>query len=228
MGPHLNRPAPILISATGSLRGNHAMGEGSMQTFINEGIAKLQKFGNPQFRFPGREHDRLFRSDYDHLQGQTTCDECDPSLTVTRSNRELLSVHYGLVASTDVVMKSVRVRDRMRQDHNVICFEMEAAGLMNNFPCIAIRGISDYADTHKNDQWQPYAAITAAGYAKDLLRIIQPEEVAGTELAAIFVERMYITYLPPKPKYIPIILKLTATPFGHISKARHHADQGRE
>ncbi|KUM60362.1 hypothetical protein ACN42_g6752 [Penicillium freii] len=187
-GPHLNRPAPILISATGSLRSNHALGEGSMQTFINKGIVKLQELGNPQFHFPGRENDRLFRSDYDHPKGQTTCNECDPSLTVTRSDRELLSVHYGLVASTDVVMKSARVRDRMRQDQNVICFEMEAAGLMNNFPCIAIRGISDYADTHKNDRWQPYAAITAAGYAKDLLGIIPPEEVDGTELAAIFVE----------------------------------------
>ncbi|KAJ5783115.1 Nucleoside phosphorylase [Penicillium paradoxum] len=188
MGSHLNRPAQILISATGNLRGDHGLGDGSMQTFINEGIAKLQEFGNPHFRFPGREHDRLFRSDYNHQKGQITCDECDHSLTVDRGDRALPSVHYGLVASADVVMKSARVRDRMRQDHNVICFEMEAAGLMNNIPCITIRGISDYADTHKNDRWQPYAAMTAAGYAKDLLRIIPPEEVDGTELAAIFVE----------------------------------------
>ncbi|KGO46710.1 Nucleoside phosphorylase [Penicillium expansum] len=181
MGP------PVLVSATGNLRGNHALGQGSMQTFIDEGIAKLQGVGNSHFRFPGREHDLLFRSDYKHPKGPT-CDECDPGLTVTRSDRELLSVHYGLVASADVVMKSAHVRDRMRQDQNVICFEMEAAGLMNNFPCITIRGISDYADSHKNDRWQPYAAITAAGYAKDLLRIIQPEEVVGTELAAIFVD----------------------------------------
>lgn len=160
-----------------------------MQTFIDEGIAKLQGVGNSHFRFPGREHDLLFRSDYKHPKGPT-CDECDPGLTVTRSDRELLSVHYGLVASADVVMKSAHVRDRMRQDQNVICFQMEAAGLMNNSPCITIRGISDYADSHKNDRWQPYAAITAAGYAKDLLRIIQPEEVVGTELAAIFVDRM--------------------------------------
>ena len=30
--------------------------------------------------------------------------------------------------------------------------KMEAAGLMNEFPCIVIHGISDYADSHKNKQ----------------------------------------------------------------------------
>ena len=49
---------------------------------------------------------------------------------------------------------------------------MEAAGLMDNFPCILIRGISDYADSHKRDQWQGYAAATAAAYAKEFLGVI--------------------------------------------------------
>ena len=30
---------------------------------------------------------------------------------------------------------------------------MEAAGLMDSFPCIVIRGIYDYADSHKNKMW---------------------------------------------------------------------------
>ncbi|KXH43881.1 phosphorylase superfamily protein [Colletotrichum salicis] len=51
----------------------------------------------------------------------------------------------------------------------VLCFEMEAAGLMNNFPCIDIRGICDCADVHKNKRWQAYAAATAAAYVKELL-----------------------------------------------------------
>jgi nucleoside phosphorylase len=52
---------------------------------------------------------------------------------------------------------------------DVLCFEMEAAGLMNDFRCIVIRGISNYADSHKNDLWQRYAAAAAAGVAKELL-----------------------------------------------------------
>jgi len=39
---------------------------------------------------------------------------------------------------------------------------MEAAGLMDEFSCLVIRGICDYADLHKNKRWQPYAAATAA------------------------------------------------------------------
>lgn len=60
-----------------------------------------------------------------------------------------------------------------------ICFEMEAAGLMDNFPCLVIRGICDYADTHKNDRWQNYAAIAAAAYAKELLQVLEGENVEG-------------------------------------------------
>ena len=49
---------------------------------------------------------------------------------------------------------------------------MEAAGLMNSFSCLVIRGICDYADSHKNKRWQSYASGTAAAYAKELLLVI--------------------------------------------------------
>jgi nucleoside phosphorylase len=60
----------------------------------------------------------------------------------------------------------------------VLCFEMEAAGLMNSFPCLVIRGICDYADSHKNKRWQAYAAGAAAAYAKKVLSVIPIAEVA--------------------------------------------------
>jgi hypothetical protein len=62
--------------------------------------------------------------------------------------------------------------------------EMEAAGLQDEFQCLVIRGICDYADSHKNDIWQPYAAATAAAYAKELLSIIPPQEIVPTKKAA--------------------------------------------
>jgi nucleoside phosphorylase len=64
----------------------------------------------------------------------------------------------------------------------VLCFEMEAAGLMNSFPCLIIRGICDYADSHKNKKWQPYAAVAAAACAKELLSIIPATEVTRASL----------------------------------------------
>ena len=60
---------------------------------------------------------------------------------------------------------------------------MEAAGLMNDFPCIVVRGICDYADSHKNDVWQEYAAVTAAGFTKELLATVKPAEVMSVKQA---------------------------------------------
>ncbi|KAH1912671.1 hypothetical protein KXV48_001139, partial [Aspergillus fumigatus] len=44
-----------------------------------------------------------------------------------------------------------------------------AAGLMDILPCLSIRGICDYSDSHKSKEWQRYAAATAAAYARELL-----------------------------------------------------------
>jgi nucleoside phosphorylase len=75
-------------------------------------------------------------------------------------------------------MKVALVRDSMAEQEGVLCFEMEAAGLMDDFPCLVIRGICDYSDTHKNDVWQRYAAATAAAYAKELLCMMPGGEVS--------------------------------------------------
>lgn len=93
-------------------------------------------------------------------------------------------VHYGTIASGNQVMKNAHERDKASaQLGGVLCFEMEAAGLMNTFPCLVIRGICDYSDTHKNDRWQPYAAGIAAAYAREVLSVIKPIEVADTKTA---------------------------------------------
>jgi nucleoside phosphorylase len=77
------------------------------------------------------------------------------------------------------------MRDRIVTDlgEECICFEMEAAGLMNHFPCLVIRGISDYADSHKNDRWQRYASATAAAYTKELLAYVPAAVVQETKRA---------------------------------------------
>ncbi|KAF1990925.1 hypothetical protein K402DRAFT_438562 [Aulographum hederae CBS 113979] len=80
------------------------------------------------------------------------------------------------------VRRLTATRDQISSDFgDVLCFEMEAAGLMNSFPCLVIRGICDYADSHKNKKWQPYAAATAAAYAKELLLVIPAADIAKTQ-----------------------------------------------
>jgi nucleoside phosphorylase len=77
-------------------------------------------------------------------------------------------------------MKHGTTRDEIAKKEDVICFEMEAAGLMDNFRCLVIRGICDYADSHKNKIWQPYAAATAAAFARALLGFVDEQEVFKT------------------------------------------------
>ena len=69
-------------------------------------------------------------------------------------------------------MKDSCTRDRLAQQHDIICFEMEAAGLMDDLHCLVIRGICDYCDAQKTKLFQDYSALTAAAYAKELLLTI--------------------------------------------------------
>jgi nucleoside phosphorylase len=97
---------------------------------------------------------------------------------VTRTRREV-RVHHGLIASGNKVVKDAKSRDSLDKvfGGHLLCLEMEAAGLMNDFPCIVIRGICDYADLEEEDSWQEYAATVAAAYAKELLGCVHPSVV---------------------------------------------------
>jgi hypothetical protein len=52
---------------------------------------------------------------------------------------------------------------------------------MDHFPCLVIRGICDYSDSHKNKEWQGYAAMAAAAYAKDLLCRIPQSKIEAQD-----------------------------------------------
>lgn len=106
------------------------------------------------------------------------CQFCNKSKVIKRKSRDMC-VHYGLIASGNQVIKDAIRRDEINKmlGGNVLCFEMEAAGLMNDFPCLVIRGICDYADSHKNKNWQEHAAAVAAAFAKEFLSVVPAQEV---------------------------------------------------
>lgn len=127
--------------------------------------------------------DRLFNASHKHAEGRPTCLECETEHEQLRPERMTTTprVHYGLIASGDQVMKDAPKRDDISQQYGgILCFEMEAAGIVNILPCLVIRGICDYCDSHKNKSWQPFAAATAAAWAKELLGNIAPVRSAGT------------------------------------------------
>jgi nucleoside phosphorylase len=169
----LNAPPTILLNSVAKLRANYIGGKSRLPEYIS----KLNR--QPTFARENAGPDILYQADYNH-EGGATCEQCSGERTVDRQQRsQEIVVHYGTIASGNQVMRDAAERDKVSSElGGVLCFEMEAAGLMNNFPCLAIRGICDYADSHKNKKWQAYAAGVAAAYAKEVLSVIPTAEVA--------------------------------------------------
>ncbi|KAL6699839.1 nucleoside phosphorylase domain-containing protein [Trichoderma pleuroticola] len=117
---------------------------------------------------------------FDDILGRDDCLYCDKSRIVQRKERENdLMIHYGLIATANQLIKDAITRDELYKNfnNNVLCFEMEVAGLMNDYPCLVIRGICDYSDSHRNREWQNYAAATAAACAKALLKKLPSSDI---------------------------------------------------
>lgn len=172
---YLNKPPTILLQAISKLKAKHIRGRSAMADFLLPLISRdIFSRGDP-------DSDILFEWDYEHVPGDSrSCQMCDRQRLVKRTPRqnEDAVIHYGTIASGNCVIRDGQTRTRLGNSlENIICFDMEAAGLMNCFPCLVIRGICDYSDSHKNKKWQPYAAVTAAASAKELLSVIPAEKV---------------------------------------------------
>ncbi|KAL5042253.1 nucleoside phosphorylase domain-containing protein [Aspergillus fruticulosus] len=183
----LNQPPPILRTAVAGLQvqyeeEGHQLKE-SIQTML-EGNKRLKR----KYAQPPSETDQLFESVFAHPNLEGRCGEvCDSSKLVRRPTRtdeeDDPAIHYGLIASGNRLIEDATFRDRLAAEQDVLCFEMEAAGLMNHFPCLVIRGVCDYADSHKTKEWQGWAAMMAAAYARDLLYQIIPQRVKAERKA---------------------------------------------
>ncbi|KAL2782345.1 hypothetical protein BJX66DRAFT_320946, partial [Aspergillus keveii] len=174
-----NKPPSILLAHMGQLQAKHMGGKEVLQVVqrVLEGDPSMKKLFSP----PDYDTDYLFHSSYRHAGRDNDCENCDKQQLVPRNPRDTRAphIHYGLIASADQVMKDSDTRDRLAQEHGILCFEMEAAGLMDKLPTLVIRGICDYSDSHKQKQWQGYAALTAAAYAKLLLSNVPVEDGTG-------------------------------------------------
>lgn len=177
----MNQPPAILRTAVSGLRTQYKESGHQLRKSI-ERVLKDNKRLKPEYAKPPAENDRLYDSQYTHLAGQWNCAEfCNNSKLIFRPQRtedeDDPAIHYGLIGSSNRVIKDAIFRDKLAVEKGVLCFKMEAAGLANHFPCLVIRGICDYADSHKCKEWQGYAAMVAAAYAKDLLCQIVPKRV---------------------------------------------------
>lgn len=150
---------PVIRSAIGKIR---LFAPDGIATFLQHYEAIRQKKHEAgDFNDPGQDKDHFYQTDADGFEHLVTRD-VRPSSARTR-------VWYGAIGSGEKVMKNARKRNELRDKHNIIGLEMEAAGTMNRIPVGVIRGVCDYGDRHKANEWQPYAAAMAAAYAKAIL-----------------------------------------------------------
>jgi len=183
----LSPPPPFLLTALQKLSALHERRGHRIAETVNQMISANARL--TRYQHPDPRSDVLYQSSFIHV------DETQPCVDICRTGDDRIVqrpvrdpdqddpvVHYGLIASADRLMRDAQVRDHLAQTEGVLCFETEAAGLMDPFRCLVIRGICDYSDTHKNDLWQGYAAATAAAYAKELLSVVTQKEV-NTEVA---------------------------------------------
>ncbi|KAE8155002.1 hypothetical protein BDV25DRAFT_170327 [Aspergillus avenaceus] len=193
---HLDKPPVALRTAVAQLRANHAVIL-PFHRAVEEKYNKVKRYLN---LFPKPADDLLYQSHIAHPSGKVgSCREtCGTEIDVLRERDIRITdidddpkIHYGLIASGNSLIKDAVLRDQLAAEKDVLCFEMEAAGLANHFPCLVVRGICDYADSHKNNDWQPYAAFTAAVYARELLKIMVPGQVAGSQRAKDILENMH-------------------------------------
>ncbi|KAK6348998.1 hypothetical protein TWF730_009758 [Orbilia blumenaviensis] len=169
----LNRPAEGLIRAMGVVKKQHLLRRSKIHNFVRH----LQEdIGEEEiWQYQGRENDPVYREDPEPRKNRP-CPECKSSAKHAPDPK----IHYGTIASGNQVIKNQEQRDKLGGQIGACCVEMEAFGLMNNFPCLVIRGISDYADGQKDDRWQGYASLTAAAYAKELLTRLPSIDMEST------------------------------------------------
>jgi nucleoside phosphorylase len=199
LGESLGRPnleIRSFLARTQAYRYRQKLQEG-VTTYLQD----LLKLRNAQY--PGVAADKLYNSTHLHKHDEShECDECrdkkqtcqaalsmtcletgckDTELARTRlmdgqDSVHTPAIHFGRIGSGDMVMKSGVQRDSFAKVDSIIGFEMEGAGVFDHFPCLIIKGVCDYADSHKNKMWVNYSAATAAACLKALLKDLNPKD----------------------------------------------------
>ncbi|KAK5539671.1 hypothetical protein LTR25_003376 [Vermiconidia calcicola] len=188
----LNSPPTLLLTALSTLQSKSGLRGCKVLDHLMEMNQNHPELKDKGYVSPGAHIDHLYCSQCEPSQWWwlfwlllvwlcplLRCEMCENG-RVRRPprNHETPVIHYGTIASGNEVIKDAKVRDQLGREFNAVCVEMEAAGLMNNFPCIVVRGICDYADSHKNDAWQNYAAAAAAAYARWFLGQVPLHQIA--------------------------------------------------
>lgn len=171
----LDKPHSILRSADILVERDEIRNRSQFPVNLNA-ITKISKYNRPGTA------DVLYDPTFRHVEKGSDCTACERSsvkkIVERNGERDRPEIHRGLILSGSGVVKAPDARLHLCRDNDkALCFEMEAAGIMDEIPCLVIRGICDYCDTHKQNGWHYYAAAVAAAYARTILLKIRGSEV---------------------------------------------------
>lgn len=93
-------------------------------------------------------------------------------------------VFLGTIASANTLLKNPVKRDALRDQFGVKAVEMEGSGVADaawseGAGYLVVRGICDYCDPDKTDEWQEYAAVVAAAYTRGLIELVPVNNLEG-------------------------------------------------
>ncbi|MCK1659444.1 5'-methylthioadenosine/S-adenosylhomocysteine nucleosidase [Bradyrhizobium sp. 151] len=157
------RPSAKLLQAANHLVTRELMEERPWEPILANALVKRGE----KFARPGASQDVLYEA------GVTVPHPPNPRSDLPR-------VHGGAIGTADTLLKHDTTRNQLRDDFNIRAVEMEASGLQNaawshGKDVFVVRGICDYCDAHKNDDWQNYAALAAASYTRALVEAMPIE-----------------------------------------------------
>ncbi|KAB8356647.1 hypothetical protein FH972_024224 [Carpinus fangiana] len=167
-------PLPLAL-AVAKLQDNHRKESNSFQSIL-DGMFQNRPSMFDAFSRPSTS-DVLYNSDYNHAVDTPNCDYCDEQKMVIRGARvHDAMVHHGSIGTSLQLPESGQIRDTLSDAFDLLCFDTNAVEVPDSFPCIFIRGICDYADTHHKEskfRWERYASANAAACAKELLKFMR-------------------------------------------------------
>jgi nucleoside phosphorylase len=160
---HRNPPRPpsaSLLDAVKYLEADEILGNRPWEKYIDQALSIIETTR------PSEEKDVLYCSD---SQEEIIKHPEDPKRIKGQPR-----VFTGPIASANILQKDPEARDKLRKKFRVKAIEMEASGIADatwnhEVGYLVVRGICDYCDSHKNDEWQQYAAIVAAAYTRALI-----------------------------------------------------------
>jgi nucleoside phosphorylase len=179
-------PPHVLLPALAHLQSSHQTQLSRVPRYLTELVEKSPKNVESHLTYSGNSDNRLYKS-HDHTRpGDLSFEECENSKDIHRQGREDSDpeLHHATIDFGNRLVEEGKMCERPSQDNNLLCLEMEASGL-HHPPSLVVRGICDYANSHKNKPWQQYAAATAAAYAKELLKCISSNQITqGKKLSS--------------------------------------------